>query len=237
MTEWWRDRIITEQGVDSYLEMEFETHFTKFLMPTIRGSEAGSKKRYAGMVRIADTIGDNFRTANGDDADLALDESGQADRYRLVFKGLESVRTDWSPLAREFQRELYRRIFLGEEYAEYLYHLVDDLRAGRIDEKLVFRKRLRRRLDDYVKNVPPHIQAARKAQRAIAEQGLGVNEGESGWIEYIMTCTGAEPIRFTTQRPDYEFYIERQIEPIADAILGFVGDSMEQLFGRQIGLF
>ena len=237
MTDWWRDRIMTEQGVDSYLEMEFETHFTKFLMPTIRGSEAGSKKRYAGMVRILDTRGNNFRTANGDDSDLALDDTEMADRYRLVFKGLESVRTDWSPLAREFQRELYRRIFLGEEYAEYLYRLVDDLRAGRIDDKLVFRKRLRRRLDDYVKNVPPHIQAARKAQRAIAEQGLGVSEGELGWIDYIMTCTGAEPIRFTTQRPDYEFYIERQIEPIADAILGFVGDSMEQLFGRQIGLF
>ncbi|MDO7657367.1 MAG: DNA polymerase II, partial [OM182 bacterium] len=98
-------------------------------------------------------------------------------------------------------------------------------------------KRLRRRLDDYVKNVPPHIQAARKAERARSELGLRVVEGEGGWIEYIMTRTGAEPVRFTDQKPDYEFYIERQIEPIADAILGFVGDSMEKLFGRQIGLF
>ena len=80
----------------------------------------------------------------------------------MVFKGLESVRTDWSPLAREFQRELYRRIFLGEDYTDYLFQLVDDLRAGHLNDKLVFRKRLRRRLDDYVKNVPPHIQAARK---------------------------------------------------------------------------
>jgi DNA polymerase-2 len=58
MTDWWRDRIMMEQGVDSYLEMEFETHFTKFLMPTIRGTDAGSKKRYAGMVRIPDSAGD-----------------------------------------------------------------------------------------------------------------------------------------------------------------------------------
>jgi DNA polymerase-2 len=64
-----------------------------------------------------------------------------------------------------------------------------------------------------------------------------VVEGEGGWIEYIMTRTGAEPVRFTDQKPDYEFYIERQIEPIADAILGFVDNSMEKLFGRQIGLF
>ena len=39
------------------LEIEFETHFTKFLMPTIRGQESvkgqksiGTKKRYAGVV-------------------------------------------------------------------------------------------------------------------------------------------------------------------------------------------
>jgi DNA polymerase-2 len=237
MTDWWRDRIMMEQGVDSYLEMEFETHFTKFLMPTIRGTDAGSKKRYAGMVRIPDSAGDSSRTDLLSENAALVDGIEKSERYRLVFKGLESVRTDWSPLAREFQRELYRRIFLGEAYAEYLYRLVDDLRAGRLDDKLVFRKRLRRRLDEYVKNVPPHIQAARKAQRARSEQGFVANEAESGWIEYIMTRSGAEPIRFTTQKPDYEFYIERQIEPIADAILGFVGDSMEKLFGRQIGLF
>jgi DNA polymerase-2 len=237
MTDWWRDRIMMEQGVDSYLEMEFETHFTKFLMPTIRGTDAGSKKRYAGMVRIPDSFSDNSRTDLLSENAALVDGIEKSERYRLVFKGLESVRTDWSPLAREFQRELYRRIFLGEAYAEYLYRLVDDLRAGRLDDKLVFRKRLRRRLDEYVKNVPPHIQAARKAQRARSEQGFVANEAESGWIEYIMTRSGAEPIRFTTQKPDYEFYIERQIEPIADAILGFVGDSMEKLFGRQIGLF
>ena len=45
------------------------------LMPTIRGSDKGSKKRYAGVVA-------------GKDGD------------RLVFKGLENVRTDWTRLAR-----------------------------------------------------------------------------------------------------------------------------------------
>ncbi|KRO70765.1 MAG: hypothetical protein ABR69_05355 [OM182 bacterium BACL3 MAG-120507-bin80] len=89
---------MAEQGVDSFLEMEFETHFTKFLMPTIRGTDAGSKKRYAGMVRV--NQGSATTSGNKPTAD-----------YRLIFKGLESVRTDWSPLAREFQRELYRRIF------------------------------------------------------------------------------------------------------------------------------
>jgi hypothetical protein len=32
----------------------------------------------------------------------------------LVFKGLESARTNWTPLAQQFQRDLYLRIFRGE---------------------------------------------------------------------------------------------------------------------------
>ena len=35
-------------------------------------------------------------------------------------KGLEAARTDWTPLARSFQRELYRRVFLGEPYEDYV---------------------------------------------------------------------------------------------------------------------
>jgi DNA polymerase-2 len=66
-------------GLDSALELQFETHYRRFLMPTIRGTEEG-KKRYAGLVQRQD---------------------GSED---VVYKGLESVRTDWSPLARQFQQ-------------------------------------------------------------------------------------------------------------------------------------
>ena len=37
-------------GIESNLELEFETHYQRFFMPTMRGSETGSKKRYCGMV-------------------------------------------------------------------------------------------------------------------------------------------------------------------------------------------
>ena len=210
MTRWWRDRIRKEHGVESYLEMEYETHFTKFLMPTIRGTDAGSKKRYAGLVQ-----------------DSRLEQG-----YRLVFKGLESVRSDWSPLAREFQRALYECVFTGKPYAELIFATVDALRAGELDKQLVFTKRIRRRLDDYVKNVPPHIQAARKARER--SEGAWLAQGS---ISYLMTAGGPEPVGYTALAPDYEFYIERQLEPIADAILGFLNDSMANLFGRQLGLF
>ncbi|MGB1142508.1 MAG: DNA polymerase II, partial [Halioglobus sp.] len=143
LNAWWRTELAKEYGVDSVLELEFETHYRRFLMPTIRGSDKGSKKRYAGLV-------------------------GTGESERMVFKGLENVRTDWTRLAREFQEELYRRVFHGEPYEDYVKALAAAVLAGEEDVNLVYRKRLRRRLADYERNVPPHVQAARKYD----EQGL-----------------------------------------------------------------
>ncbi|MGI9498558.1 MAG: DNA polymerase II, partial [Geminicoccaceae bacterium] len=131
LNNWWHQHITEQFRLDSYLDIEFETHFLRFLMPTIRGAETGSKKRYAGLIRTAD---------------------GGSD---LVFKGLESVRTDWTPLARRFQRELYRLIFLNQPFEAYIHDTLSDLRAGRLDAELVYRKRLRHDLKDYTRNVPP----------------------------------------------------------------------------------
>ncbi|MCW8974682.1 MAG: DNA polymerase II, partial [Sedimenticola sp.] len=96
LNRWWTDIIQKEFGLSSALEIEFETHFLQFVMPTIRGTETGSKKRYAGVVRNANQ------------------------EHELVFKGLESVRSDWTALAQQFQRELYRKVFFNEPYEEYI---------------------------------------------------------------------------------------------------------------------
>ncbi|CAK8743987.1 DNA polymerase II [Sodalis praecaptivus] len=45
---WWRDNLRQELDLDSALELEFETHFSRFLMPTIRGAELGSKNAMPG---------------------------------------------------------------------------------------------------------------------------------------------------------------------------------------------
>ncbi len=209
LNQWWQDRIRKEHGLTSYLEIEFETHFDKFLMPTIRGSETGSKKRYAGLTNTG----------------------------KLVFKGLETVRSDWSPLAREFQQELYRRIFFDLPYVEYVKETVELLNSGRLDEKLVLRKRLRRKLIDYVKNVPPHVQAARKAEQVRGSKGLSTLYDSGGWIDYLITVNGPEPKQYRKSEIDYEFYIERQLAPVADAILVFESSSLDAILNKQIGLF
>lgn len=207
LNTWWREHLQREFGLASALELEFETHFRRFLMPTIRGSEKGSKKRYAGLV-------------------------GSGESQRLVFKGLESVRSDWTRLARDFQEELYRRIFLGEPWDDYVRQTTANLLAGRHDSDLVYRKRLRRRLDDYQRNVPPHVQAARR----YPEQGLPLPR-RGDWVEYVITSAGPEPAAAPRSPLDHEHYVERQLEPVADGILGLLGASFSAVTGRQIDLF
>jgi DNA polymerase-2 len=215
LNEWWTKRLRERYDISSFLEMEFETHFRKFLMPTVRGSDAGSKKRYAGLVADSSNSGKSY----------------------LLFKGLESVRSDWSPLAREFQKELYRRIFLDEPYEDYIKLTVQQLGDGMFESELVLRKRLRRKLKDYVKNVPPHAQAARKAEDIRRQRELPSLYQSGGWIEYIMTINGAEPRQYRESAIDYEFYIERQLTPIVDSILVFKSSSMDKILNNQIGLF
>ncbi|MDA0787919.1 MAG: DNA polymerase II [Proteobacteria bacterium] len=209
---WWRDRLMSEFGVESFLEVEYETHYRKFLMPKIRGSETGSKKRYAGLVV----------------------EGG---RQHLVFKGLETVRSDWSALAREFQQELYRLVFLDLPFEAYVREVVSSVRGGLRDDQLLLRRRMRRPIGDYVSNVPPHVRAARKAVEMRQQRGLPALPDGGGWVEYLITVNGPEPRQYVESPIDYEFYVSRQLAPVADAILSFKASSLAEIIDPQMVLF
>jgi DNA polymerase II len=213
INQWWQQHLREECGLDSALELEVDTHYRRFLMPTIRGSSEGSKKRYAGLI-------------------LKPDGSEE-----IVFKGLESVRTDWTPLAQQFQQGLYLRIFKGEAYRDYVRDYVDRTLGGEFDDLLVYRKRLRRPLDAYERNVPPHVRAARIADEYNRQQGRSMQYQSGGWIRYLMTVAGPEPLEKRRSPIDFEHYIARQLQPVADAILPFVGDDFAALTSRQQTLF
>ena len=104
-------------------------------------------------------------------------------------------------------------------------------------KRQVLRKRLRRKLGDYVKNVPPHVQAARKAEVIRKEKNLPSLYESGGWIEYIMTVSGPEPRQYRQSPIDFNFYIEKQLTPIVDSILVFKSLSMNEILNKQIGLF
>ena len=210
---WLRQHLRQEFGLDSALELQFETHYRRFLMPTIRGSEQGSKKRYAGLVRRPDGS------------------------EEMVYKGLETVRSDWTPLAQQFQQALYLRIFQGEPYHDYVRDYARRTASGEFDALLVYRKRLRRSLDDYERNVPPQVRAARIADEFNRLHGRPLQYQNGGWIRYVMTLAGPEPLEALRSPIDYEHYITRQLQPVADAILPFVHDDFESLTSRQQTLF
>jgi len=50
VNNWWRAHLQEQYGLDSALELQYETHYRRFLMPNVRGTDFGSKKRYAGMI-------------------------------------------------------------------------------------------------------------------------------------------------------------------------------------------
>ncbi|MBA6289932.1 DNA polymerase II [Colwellia sp. MB3u-4] len=208
----WQKLLKEQFNIVSELDIEFETHFSQFLMPTIRGQDIGTKKRYAGLVQ-------------------------KGEQQQLVFKGLESVRTDWTELAKQFQRTLYLKIFNNEPVADYIKQMVADTLAGKHDDLLYYRKRLRRKLELYVKNVPPHVRAARLADEIYQQQGKPLKYQNKGWIEYLMTTNGPQAKGCQSAALDYQFYIDRQLLAVADAILPFINTSFDEITNRQMSLF
>lgn len=198
---------VQEYGVISRLELRFDKAYARFIIPPLRMSEdddaggldgepaaaRGRAKGYAGLLRAPD----------GD---------------RIDVKGMEAVRSDWTPLAREFQVRLLTLAFAGASESElgaYLTSVLLALRAGELDSRLVYTRSLRRSESAYVKSTPPHVKAARLA-------GL-VGRGN---ISYIIGNDGPAPVDPDTYgasgpgepRPDYRHYIEKQLLPIARSL-------------------
>ena len=128
-------------------------------------------------------------------------------------------------------------VFAGHKVHDYLLQIIEDTRSGKLNEQLVYRKRIRRKLDLYVKNIPPHVKAARLADQKNAALGKTLRYQHKGWIAYVITINGPQPIEYITSQIDYDHYVDKQIKPIAEGILPFIGLSFEDMTSQQMGLF
>jgi DNA polymerase II len=189
---YWKKRLKKEFKVESFLEIEFEKYYRKFIITPARGGEYGAKKRYAGLLKTGT-------------------------EEKIEFVGLEFVRSDWTRLAKEFQVELYEKIFYGKDVKEWIKEIVNKVNSGEFDDKLVYRKRLRKDVGDYTKNIPQHVRAAK------------LIEQNSGTIYYVITRRGPIPIELKHNDIDYQHYIDKQIKPIADSVLSLTGDSFDSI--------
>ena len=186
--------------VDSRLEMEFEKLYLKLFLPSVRHGSGGARKRYAGVI------------------------DGNTE---VEFTGMEVVRRDWTELAKDVQRELYKRLFAGDRVEDYLEQVTVSLRNGELDDKLVYRKGLRKNPAEYTANTPPHVAAARKSR-------------ESGRVvSYLITVAGPEPLDALDHEPDREHYLDKQVRPVAEPVLSALGLDFDRVIGddRQMTLF
>jgi DNA polymerase-2 len=188
--------------VASRLELKFEKLYVRLLLPFARGSTRGASKRYAGL-RHGQTV----------------DE--------LEFVGMEAVRRDWTDLAKQVQKELYRRLFTDRPVGEYLADVVRQVRKGDLDHALVYRKNLRKDAADYTATTPPHVAAARKS-----------TEAPGRLIRYVMTVAGPEPADEVQHPLDREHYVAKQVRPVAEPVLAALDLDFEQVIGdrRQLDL-
>jgi len=186
--------------VTSKLELKFEKLYLRLFLSRARHSTRGASKRYAG-----------------------LKHGGE-----IEFVGMEVVRSDWTALAKQVQRELYQRLFADEPVDKYLEDIVERVRGGVLDDLLVYRKNLRKGAEEYTATTPPHVAAARKSTQS---------NGRS--ISYVMTSDGPEPTDNIQNPLDREHYVVKQVKPVAEPVLDTLGLVFEQVIGdvRQLSMF
>ncbi len=198
------DYLASRWRVQSRLHVERDRLFRRLHLPPAREG-GGARKRYAGLVEKRDGT------------------------TETVLVGLEAVRRDWTGIARDTQRELYRRLFADEPLEQWLAATVETLRRGDVpQDQLLYRKRLTKGLDDYTSAAPPHVVAARLAGTL------------DGWtVTYAITVDGPQPLGHITAPLDLEHYVQRQIRPIAEPILAELGLVFDRVVGddRQLALF
>ncbi len=199
-TSWLADYLKQQFNAESALYLEYQCHFRHFFMPAVRGATHGSKKHYCGSI---------------------INEDG----LQLIFKGMESARSDWTDLAKDFQYQLFVKFFSNEPLEDFIIETVNKVRRGEMNEKLVYKKRLRKELEEYTVNVPPHVQAAR------------LLDSPKHIIRYCITINGPQPLEKLSSAIDYNHYIDCQLRPIADSILEQQGDSFDRIISGQQNLF
>lgn len=203
-----QNKLMNEFKVESQLEIQFDKFFKTLILTPVRGEGEGAKKRYAGLSLV--------------------EEKGKIEE-KIVITGMEYVRSDWSELAKNFQYELLRRIFHGEDLTDFIVNTVKKLENGELDHQLVLSKRLSKPLEDYVKSVPPHAKAAK-----ILFEARGIIRNRP---RYVMTKRGPMPVELEPRDYDYEYYINKQIAPLGNSILSLLGKNFEDYIKGQMSLF
>ena len=150
---------------------------------------------------------------------------------RIVIKGLELVRRDWSNIAKRTQREVLKALLEKGDIKmakDIVINTIEDLRKGKVKkEDLVIYTQLTKDISRY-KTTAPHVEVAKK----ILRKGGRLMTGDV--IGYIIT-SGNGPVSERAELPedaqdyDINYYIDNQVLPPVIRIMESLGVSKEEL--------
>ncbi|MDP6642234.1 MAG: DNA-directed DNA polymerase [Candidatus Nanoarchaeia archaeon] len=189
----------------SLMEIELEDFYKKGIFVTKKGESSGAKKKYAL---------------------ISQDNS-------MKIRGFETVRRDWSYLAKNTQMKVLEIILKEnsiEKAFEYAKKVIDDVRKKKIPIKdMVIRTQLKKDISDY-ENIGPHVKVAERMKN----KGMSISIGTM--INYVVV-KGDGLIRDRSrlleecEEDDYDsgYYINHQIVPSLKMIFEACGLKEEDL--------
>ena len=151
----------------------------------------------------------------------------------LKIRGFETVRRNWSFIAKDVQENVISIILRENDTKkalDYAKGIVDDLRNKRVPvEKVVIHTQLQKEIVDYA-NKGPHVAVAQRLKNK------GKSIGPGTMIKYIVT-QGNDMIRNRAKLPeevgegeyDADYYINNQVIPAIERIFNVLGYKKEDL--------
>lgn len=187
------------------MELEYEGFYPAGIFVSAKIGPFGAKKKYA-----------------------LLSEAGT-----LKIKGFETVRRNWSLIAKDVQENVLGIILKENDTKkalEYVKGVINDLRSKRIPvEKVVIHTQLQKDILDYTSK-GPHVAVAQR----LKNKGRSIAPGTI--IKYVVT-QGSDIIRNRAKLPeevkeneyDADYYINNQVIPSVERIFNVLGYKKEDL--------
>lgn len=187
------------KGLPKSMELEYEGFYSAGIFVSTKGAEGGAKKKYA-----------------------LIDDKG-----RLKIRGFETVRRNWSFIAKDIQKEILEMILRDHDPDKAYSHVkqvIEDLRANKVPlDKVVIFTQIQKDIDSY-QSVGPHVAAAQRLKASGHEVRPGtmikyvVIKGKGKIRDRVKLDTEARQDEY-----DADYYIENQILPSVDRIFAVLG--------------
>ncbi|MBW2993597.1 DNA-directed DNA polymerase [Candidatus Woesearchaeota archaeon] len=191
------------------MELEFEDFYPSGIFVSAKMGTFGAKKKYALLKQ------DGF----------------------LKITGFETVRRNWSPIAKEVQKNVLNIILKENDVKKaisYVRNVVKLLRDKEIENKdVIINVQLQKDIASYAA-ISPHVAVARKLK------AQGRNVGKGSIISFIVT-SGSGIIRDRAKIVeeieeggyDADYYVNHQIIPSVERIFNVLGHNKEELTEEQ----